>query len=151
MKITKLISLILVIACLGAVMLGAVSCGESYESTGWHEDTDKTKKSAAYESFTGQKLYAFEVKEPITIDVKIATVSGEFYAEIYAKDVPSAPIFTVNVAKTDNGTTAIVNAKTDAPIVLTGDFTDTLSIATSGDYVLSVNGAAHNGSFLFDW
>lgn len=151
MKVTKLISLILVIVCLGTVMLSTVSCGDSYESTGWHEDTDKTKKSAAYESFTGQKLYAFEVKDPIAINIKIATASGEFYAEIYAKDVPSAPIFTVNVAKTEGGTTAIVNAKTDAPIALTGDFTDTVSIATPGDYIIRVNGAAHNGSFLFDW
>ena len=153
MNFKRLIALMLSVVCVFALLLSAVSCGKSdFDATGWHEENEKTKRGAGYDLFNGHKHYSINVKDAIDIAVTVTTDSGEVYAEIYPKELPTAPVFSVKITRSAEGTvTAVKNGDAENPIILEGNFTDSVRLATEGDYIIHVSGTNHKGSFSFDW
>ncbi len=160
MKLKRIITLILATVTLGAVMLGAVSCGNDELPEGLVIDCNNTKKSMSYMSpYTYEEFYDFEVEGTITIDVKVVTEAGGFGAAIYPKDlykkgidVETISVYFLTIEENDGVYQAVVtNGGKTETVTLEGDYTDTITLASDGEYVLRVKGAAHKGSFKFDW
>ena len=153
MKFKKIITLILAISCLFAVTLTAVSCGNDFSSTEWYENTSKTQRGASYKSFGGNKFYAVDFTEATDISVVVATASGDLIAEVYLKETPDAPIYSVSIKTDESGakTAKVTKGGEVSEITLTENYTDTVKIPAKGNYVIHLNGQNHAGSFSFDW
>lgn len=152
MNFKKITALLLAVLCLFGTLVSAVSCGDDFESEGWYEQTEKTKRAAGYKLLNGHKHYSVDFDEAATVSVTVATASGEINAEIYPKDMPEAPIYSVRIVKNAEGVcTATVNGDAENPITLSGDYTGEVRIATEGSYVIHVSGVNHSGSYAFDW
>ena len=153
MKITKILTIALAVLCLFAVVITTVACGNDFASTEWFENTDKTKRGASYQSFTGNKFYAVDFDGAVDIAVEIATAEGEITAEIYLKETPDAPIYSVNVKVDEAGvkTAKVLKDGATTDVTLTDSYTDTVKIPAKGSYVIHLNGVSHGGAFTFDW
>ena len=153
MKFTKILTTALAILCLFAVVITTVACGNDFTSTEWFENTDKTKRGASYQSFSGNKFYAVDFDGSVNIAVEIASAQGEITAEIYLKETPDSPIYSVNVKVDEAGTKTakVFKDGTSTDITLTDNYTETVKIPAKGSYVIHVNGVSHGGAFTFDW
>jgi len=153
MNIKKILVFLLAIVSLFAVLASAVSCGDDFEGDGWVEKNEKTMKSASYKYFNDEKYYAFSIEGTVTVTAEIVTESGEFGARVYRKELPDAPIFTMEIHKNDKGELVADITKNGSlkSVPVDGKLTETFAIASDGDYILQVKGVEHKGSYKFDW
>lgn len=111
------------------------------------------------EPYTYTEYYDFSVNGTINIDVTVVTSAGGLGAAIYRKDmynkdadIEKISIYFLTIKEVDGVRVAEVKNGSDKETVdLDGNYTDRITIASDGEYVLRVDGFAHNGSFTFDW
>ena len=153
MKTRKLITLLLALVTLFAVMASAVSCGDDFDGDGWVEKNEKTMKSATYKKFNDERYYSVAVEGTITVTVEIVTESGEIGAEVYRKELPDAPIYSVAIYKNDDGKLVadVVDGGVTQVVEFDSKLTDTFTITSDGDYVIHIKGINHKGSYKFEW
>lgn len=156
MKIKRIIALLLALMCIGATLVSAVSCGE-FNSAEWYEDNERTRRSAAYKSFSDEKNYEIDVDGKINMNIKVETVSGDaFYARIYNVKSQEKPVYTLAIHKNESGIlVADVNyggEKKQIPLNSNTLYEETIAIMGEDDeFIINVKGQNHTGSFKFDW
>lgn len=154
MKIKRIITLILALLALTSVFTSAVSCKDpEFEGDGWVEKNEKTMKSASYKNFSGDKYYPFTVEGTVTVDVEIVTEAGEVGVSVYRKELPDAPIYTIAIAKNDDGKLVANVTKNGELKAVNVDktFKDSFAVASDGEYIIRIKGSSHKGSYKFDW